>query len=210
MEYVSERVERTRQTYDKIAGRFLENTRDRSVVSFWLRRFADHLGAGATVVDLGAGPGCDAAELRRLGLRTISLDLSLGMLQAGLPEFPGPRVQADARHLPFRDGSLAGVWANASLLHLSPEEAAAAVREVRRVLCAPGLFHLSVKSGNGAGWESERYGEPRWFQYWSAPDLDVLLARAGFNVLASWSNSTPRADWLVRHATPSARGITKR
>ena len=205
---MNERVDRTRRTYDKIAGRFLENTRDRSAVSLWLRRFAEHVGAGGTVLDLGAGPGCDSAELGRLGLRPISVDLSLGMLRAGLPEFPGPRVQADARHLPFRDGSVAGVWANASLLHFSPEEAAAAAREVRRVLFATGLFHISVKSGTGAEWESERYGEARWFQYWSPADLDALLATAGFTVIASWSNSTPRAHWLVRHATPDARGLT--
>jgi ubiquinone/menaquinone biosynthesis C-methylase UbiE len=202
---MNERVDRTRQTYDKIGARFLGNTRDRSGVLVWLGRFAEQLGAGGTVLDVGAGPGCDSAELRRLGLRAISLDLSLGMLQAGLLEFPGPRVQADARRLPFADGSVAGVWANASLLHLSAEEAAAALREARRVLRASGLLHISVKAGHGAAWESERYGEARWFQYWSAADLDALLATAGFTVIASWANSTPRADWLVRHATPAAR-----
>jgi ubiquinone/menaquinone biosynthesis C-methylase UbiE len=207
---MNERVGRTRQTYDRIAARFLENTRDRSVMSPWLERFARWLPAGATVVDLGAGPGCDSAELRRLGLRPIALDLSLGMLRAGLREFPGPRVQADARRLPLRDGSVAGVWANASLLHLSPEETIAAMLEVRRVLSAPGLLHVSVKSGSGAAWESERYGEPRWFQYWSGEQLDVLLTMAGFQVVGSWSNSTPRADWLVRHAVPVARGPTRR
>jgi hypothetical protein len=55
------------------------------------------------------------------------------------------------------------------------------------VLAPSGLFHISVKSGNGAEWESERYGEPRWFQYWSAADLDALLATAGFTVIASVS-----------------------
>jgi len=199
---VSDRIDRTRQTYDEIAGRFLENTRDRSRMSLWLERFAKRLHAGDAVLDLGAGPGCDSAELRRLGLRPVSLDLSLGMLRAGLREFPGPRVQADARRLPFRDGSLAGVWANASLLHLSPEEAAAALREVSRVLGACGLLHVAVKSGDGAEWETERYGVPRWFQYWSAADLDALLRASGFDVIDSWSNSTPRADWLVRHAQP--------
>jgi len=197
-------VDRTRQTYDKVAARFLETTRDRAVVSLWLRSFAGRLGTGATVLDLGAGPGCDSAELRRLGLRAISLDLSLGMLQAGLAEFPGPRIQADARLLPLRDGSVAGVWANASLLHLSPGEAAVALREARRVLCASGVLHISVKSGDGAAWESERYGEPRWFQFWSSADLDALLEGAGFDVISSWSRSTPRADWLVRHAGPGA------
>jgi ubiquinone/menaquinone biosynthesis C-methylase UbiE len=173
-------------------------------MSPWLERFARRLGVGDAVLDLGSGPGCDSAELRHLGLRPISLDLSLGMLRAGLREFPGPRVQADARRLPLRDGSLAGVWANASLLHLSPEEAAAALREVRRVLGARGLLHVAVKSGDGDGWETERYGAPRWFQYWTSADLDALLGAAGFEVIESWSRSTPRADWLVRHARPRA------
>jgi SAM-dependent methyltransferase len=188
---LNERIARTRESYDAIAPRFLENTRDRSTIAPWLRRFADELGAGATVLDLGAGPGFDSAELRRLGLRAISLDLSLGMLRA---------VHADARRLPFADGALAGVWANASLLHLSPEDAATALREVRRVLRPRGGLHVSVKKGDGAAWESERYGAPRWFQYWSPAALDALLSGAGFAVMESWANSTPRADWLVRRA----------
>jgi ubiquinone/menaquinone biosynthesis C-methylase UbiE len=201
---MSERVVRTRASYDKIAARFLENTRDRSGLAPWLERFAERLGSGAAVLDLGAGPGFDSAELRRLGLRVVSLDLSLGMLRAGLREFPGPRVQADARQLPFPDATFAGVWASASLLHLTPRDAATALREARRVLRASGLLHVSLKSGAGAEWEAERYGEPRWFQYWSAPDLDALLAASGLEVVGSWANSTPRADWLVRHAVRAA------
>jgi ubiquinone/menaquinone biosynthesis C-methylase UbiE len=197
---LSERVVRTRESYDRIAARFLENTRDRSSLAPWLERFAERVGAGASVLDLGAGPGFDSAELRRLGLRVVSLDLSLGMLRAGLREFPGPRVQADARRLPFPDGSFAGTWASASLLHLSPPDTAIALREVRRVLRAAGLLHVSLKSGAGAEWEAERYGEPRWFQYWSGPDLDALLVDTGFAIVESWANSTARADWLVRHA----------
>jgi SAM-dependent methyltransferase len=134
----------------------------------------------------------------------VSLDLSLGMLRAGLREFPGPRVLADARDLPFPDGSFAGVWANASLLHLPPRDAAIAFREVRRALRTAGLLHVSLKSGTGAEWEAERYGEPRWFQYWSASDLDTLLAESGLEVIESWANSTTRADWLVRHAVRAA------
>jgi hypothetical protein len=68
------------------------------------------------------------------------------------------------------------------------------------VLRAAGLLHVSLKSGAGAEWEAERYGEPRWFQYWSGPDLDALLVDTGFAIVESWANSTARADWLVRHA----------
>ena len=197
---MSEYVARNRATYDKIGARYFEKTHDRSAVAFWLDRFAQRLGAGSGVLDLGAGPGLDSRELRKRGLRAVALDLSIGMLRAGPPDFSAPRVQADARRLPMPDGAFAGVWAHASLLHLSPPDAATALREIRRVLRSGGLLHVAVKSGTGSGWENERYGEPRWYQYWSALDLDRLLATSGFEVDESWFNPTRTSDWLIRQA----------
>ena len=174
---------------------------DRSSIHAWLDRFAALLPVGASVLDLGAGPGVDSAELRQRGLRAVSVDLSLGMSRAGCREFPGTRVQADIRRLPFRSSSVAGVWANASLLHLAPAETAAALREARRVLQARGALHLSVKHGNGSEWETDRYGEPRWFQYWSAPELDAAIQSAGLSITDGWFSETSRTTWIVRLAS---------
>ena len=197
---MSEYIDRSRATYDKIGARFFEKTHDRSAIAFWHERFAQRLGAGSAVLDLGAGPGLDSLELRKRGLRAVALDLSIGMLRAGRPELPAPRVQADARRLPMRDGAFAGVWAHASLLHLSPPDAATALGEIRRLLRSGGVLHVAVKSGVGSGWETERYGEPRWSQYWSALDFDGLLATCGFELDESWFEPTPTSDWLIRHA----------
>ncbi len=194
-------VSKTRDTYDAIGAEFLDNSRDRSAMRGWLDRFASSLPAGTLVLDLGAGPGFDAAELRKQGFRAISVDLSLGMLRAGVREFPGPRVQSDLRCLPFPSSSVCGVWANASLLHLSKAEASLALREIRRVLRPSGVLYMSVKRGSGAEWESERYGKPRWFQYWSDPELDAALEAAGFRVNAAWVNETTRDTWLIRLAS---------
>ena len=191
---------RTRATYDAIASRFLENARDRGDLSRWLARFATGLPAGALVVDLGAGPGIDAFELRRLGLRAVSLDFSMGMLRAGVEEYPGPRLQGDARRLPFGSGALAGVWAFASLLHLSRLHAAQALADVHRTLASGGRLAVSVKEGVGCETETTRYGMPRFFQYWSGPELDALLDSTGFRVIDGGTGTTPRADWLVRVA----------
>lgn len=170
----------TRRTYDRVAGRFLQNTRDRSAMRPRIDGFAASLPAEALVLDLGAGPGCDSAELRARGLCVVSTDLSLGMLRAGLARYPGPRVQADLRQLPFSDACVPGVWANACLLHLSPDGAVAALHEIRRVLSTGGVVHISVKFGTGGEWESDRYGEPRWFQYWSAQTWIGLSNTPGF------------------------------
>jgi SAM-dependent methyltransferase len=194
-------VSRTRDTYDAIAAEFLRNTRDRSEMRGWLDRFASLLPAGALVLDLGAGPGFDSAELRKRGFEAVSVDLSLGMLRAAVREFPGPRVQSDLRRLPFPSCSVCGVWANASLLHLSKAEASLALREIRRILRPSGILHVSVKRGSGAEWESERYGRPRWFQYWSEPELDAALQAVGFSVNAAWVETTTLDTWLIRLAS---------
>jgi len=191
----------TRHTYDAIAPAFLEKTRDRSVISGWLDRFASLLPAGALVLDLGAGPGFESAELRRRGFAAIAVDFSLGMLRAGIRESPAPRVQSDFRRLPFPSCSVCGAWANASLLHLSKDDAALALREIRRVLRPSGILHISVKWGSGADWESASYGKPRWFQYWSDAELDAALQTVGFRVEGAWVNETSRNTWLIRLAS---------
>jgi len=191
----------TRETYDAIGARFIENARDRSAMIPWLDQFAASLPRGALVLDVGAGPGIDSADLRARGLRAISLDFSLGMLRAGMREFPGERVQGDARRLPVASATIAGVWANASLHHLPAAEAGLALAAIHRVLEPRGLLYVSVKQGVGAEWESDRYDSRRFFQYWSAESLDAALDAAGFAITTADTNVRPRATWLVRLAS---------
>jgi ubiquinone/menaquinone biosynthesis C-methylase UbiE len=192
----------TRDSYDAIGARFIENARDRATAMMpWLDRFAARLPPGARVLDLGAGPGMNTVDLRQRGLRAIGLDFSIGMLRAGTRDFPGPRVQGDARDLPVASAAVSGVWANASLHHLSREDAGIALREIRRVLRAPGLLCASLKQGAGSETESSRYGKPRFFQYWSGAELDAALDAAGFRIDDGSVNDTPRGAWLVRLAS---------
>jgi SAM-dependent methyltransferase len=190
----------TRATYDVVAAQYLDNARDRGDILPHLDAFARRLPAGAIVVDLGAGHGIDTALLVARGLRAVALDFSLGMLRAGRVEFPGPRAQADARRLPLATASVDGVWANASLLHLTRAHAERALDGLRRVVRPEGLLHVSLKEGRGTETEINRYGGPRFFQYWSDDDLDATLAARGFDVLAASTETGPRNRWLTRLA----------
>lgn len=188
----------TIETYDAAATRYLENTRDFVRGQDWVERFAAALPPGSLVGDLGSGPGRDTARLRLEGLDAFCLDLSLGMLRAGSLEYPASRVQASLLSLPLRSSCLAGAWANACLLHLSPQELPVALREIHRVLAPSGHLHVTVKLGDGSEWESSRYGAPRWFQYWSGVDLDRELADAAFTPVYSSVEESTSATWLVR------------
>ena len=197
----ADRTDGTRASYDLLAPRYAEVRRDRSVVEPHLHRFASLLAPGSLVLDVGCGPGFDAAALRERGLRVIGLDRSSGMLHSGLAEWPGPRVQADMRALPIRSG-VGGLWVSASLLHLERDDVPGTLAGFRRVLAPGGWLYLSVKGGSGGGWDEKPYGVelPRWFTYWSGDELDAALERAAFEVADRPDDHIGGQHWIVRMA----------
>jgi SAM-dependent methyltransferase len=199
-------AQRTQRSYDLVAQEYLARNGDRSVLRGWHARFAQLLAAGAQVLDLGSGPCVDSPELSSLGLRVVAVDRSAPMLQLGGRHFSGPRVRADLRALPFAAGSFAGVWASASLLHLQREELTPALVAVRALLAPAGMLYASLKRGEGERWENVSFGaeKPRWFTYYSEQQLDAALYAAGFDLIESHTEGTPKETWLVRFARARA------
>lgn len=197
---MSSRNRDTIATYDAVASLYLEREqlRDSTIQAPYLRAFAESISSGERVLDLGSGPGLDADALREHGLKPLCLDRSLGMLRTRAQSSLVPRVQADMCAIPVQTSSFAGVWANASLIHLPREQFLQALAEVGRVLSSRGAFFLSIKSGIGDEWEREEFGGPRWFQYWAAVDLDRALEAVGFRVRNSSRVETARETWLTR------------
>lgn len=198
-------AQRTQDSYDRVAAQYLERSRDRSILRPWMRRFTELLPSNPLVLDLGAGPCLDSAELRSLGLRVISVDRSRRMLIAAHQEIPGPRVQADMRQLTFRPNCIAGVWACASLLHLDRDELVPALSGIRNVLVSCGVLFVSLKYGSGGTWDTSKFGPeaPRWFTYWSDDDLDASLGSAGFEIVESATEEGLRHKWIARIARRS-------
>jgi hypothetical protein len=105
------------------------------------------------------------------------------------------------RHLPL-SGSVAAIWCNAALLHLSRQDALKALGQFFRVLQPEGALFLTVKEGRGENQRSEGYGSdsPRYFTYWQEAELDAALCQQGFAIVASWADGGPQQRWLCRLA----------
>lgn len=207
----------TTATYEQIAALYYEKWRDRSAIHHHLTRFIEMIhayGLGALpVIDIGCGPGFDAAFFRRSGLRAVGLDLSPAMMNAGRPEYGGDYVQADMRRLPLA-GAVGGLWVGASLLHLPRQEVPAVLSDFARVLADGGLLYLSLKAGQGAEWTAESHGVPlpRYFVYWQPDALDQALRDASFQIVDGWlspsgsANSGLSTSWLIRFARKAPAG----
>ena len=102
----------------------------------WLARAVS--ADATTVVDLASGSGPVARELAQPGRMVVGVDLSVEELHLARQRGAGPLVRADARVLPFRDGSVDVVTSALGLVVVRPLETLLA--EVVRVLRPGGVF----------------------------------------------------------------------
>lgn len=89
-------------------------------------------------VETGCGTAQASARVAPLERRLVAFDFSLpALLAARGPAVHRHFVCGDIRHLPFREGAVAGIWNLGVMEHFHPEDGRAILQEFRRAL-APG------------------------------------------------------------------------
>lgn len=167
----------TRKTYDQFPELFEQKFLE-SFEQFGRHladQFAEHL-SGKKILDAGCGPGHHGKYLQDKGLDVVGIDISPEMVR--LAQAKGVNAEVgDVESLRFRDSEFDGVWANAILLHVPKEKAAAAVKEWARVLKAGGITHISVKEGTEEGFEERKSmpGTRRWFTHFTEEEMRAFL-----------------------------------
>lgn len=169
-------------TYETIAEDYQQR---RGAINPWILesrdRFMHHLAAPANILEVGCGPGRDALMLREAGYQVVGLDPTWAMLQLA-KQAEVDLIAGDARSLPIATASVQGVWAQASLLHLSHLEFPLALNEIARVLQPQGIFYFSLKVGAG----EQMHADGRFFAYHQPELVNKALAGVGLKLLEQW------------------------
>ncbi|MEV7451156.1 class I SAM-dependent methyltransferase [Streptomyces nigra] len=160
---------------------------DRSLIGAFAELAAVH--APAPVADLGSGPGAVTAHLHGLGLTVFGVDLSPGMVALARRAHPALRFHVGSMTaLDLPDGTLGGIVAAYSLIHVPDEHLADACGEMARVLRPGAPVLLVFQSGDAEGRMrlSERFGRDVDLTYhWRTPEtVAERLAEAGLRVTA--------------------------
>lgn len=191
--------------YDSNALVYAHSTRGPALARE-LERFAAALSRGARVLDLGCGGGRDLIALGEAGLRPIGLDISPAL--AGIAQNVSGClvVVADLRDPPFEDRTFDGIWASASLLHLSRTDLPGTLRRLYGLLRPGGQLFASVKAGDG----EECAPDGRWFTYFGPAEWRGFLNSAGFSNIevevqdpgqATRSSSGDTRPWIQSFAS---------
>jgi SAM-dependent methyltransferase len=151
-------------------------------------RFLAHVPPGGAVLDAGCGSGRDALAFHEAGYAVSAFDGS-----ARLAEIAARTTGLPVRHLTFAEmdwaGALDGIWACATLLHLTPADLPGALANIRRALKPGGAFFCSFKEG-----DAERLVGGRYFNDMTLEALRARLDAAEFEPLDLWGSEDVRPD----------------
>jgi SAM-dependent methyltransferase len=207
-------LETTRIAYDIVAASYAELMEEEfgkngPVERGMLAAFSELVGTGP-VVEVGCGQGRIAAHLAGLGLAVWGLDLSPEMIAQARKRYPDLRFEVGSMtELDLPDGSLAGIVAWYSIIHIPPAVHPKIFAEFHRVLAPGGLALLAFQVGDETRHITEAYGHDNlsYDAHRLQPDrIAAQLVDAGFAMNtqtvrqpAGWE-PTPQAYLLARSA----------
>lgn len=194
---MSEANNRTVESYNAHIQEYIDGTPHKvlGVVKDWLDGSLADVPKDARILEFGSAFGRDAKYLAGLGYTVECTDAApafVDLLQQ--KGFDAKVLNAITDELPQ---GLDFVLANAVLLHFNRDEAVLVIKKVFDSLNTNGKFAFTLIQGEGEGWSEKKLGAPRFFCYWTEPQIRDVLESTGFgDVEISGDKAAANATWL--------------
>jgi SAM-dependent methyltransferase len=185
-----------------IAGRGTRSRVGDSIGAVVVKAWADAFPPGATVLDLGSGPGEPSTRiLQEAGLTTYAVDASPTMVAAFRERFPGVSIEQNTVEASaFFDRTFDGVLAWGLLFLLKPVAQARVIEKVAGALNPGGRF-LFTAPKEPLEWLDAMTG--RQSQSLGAQTYERLLRDAGLTWVAEAQDEGENHYYFVERRQPS-------
>lgn len=174
--------------YQQNAEAFVENTvhADFHEVE---DRFLCHLQSGASILDFGCGSGRDTKYFLEHGFHVDAIDGSNELCR-----YASVKTGISVKCMLFQElkehEKYDGIWACASILHVSKREMPDIFRKMIRSLKADGIMYISFKYGD---FEGERNG--RYFSDFTEESFsEFMLQFSEVHIIEKWISSDVRPE----------------
>lgn len=148
--------EETKLFYNLTAEKTADEWYENFILMPSVEEFVALLPRNPRVLDLGCGGGYESMRLIKAGAQVVGVDFSEESIRIAKDRCPKAQFKLmDIRQLDGKKlGKFDGVFACASLIHISPEELPGVFAQVRGILNANGFVIAIVRKGEGfwEGW----------------------------------------------------------
>jgi cyclopropane fatty-acyl-phospholipid synthase-like methyltransferase len=169
--------------YDALGPRYREWSGDGPVRLRYVRQVLDRLRPGATVLDLGCGPGDPATRLLSEQHRVVGVDISAEQLRLAVSAAPRAAfARADVTEFAVRPGSLDAVVSFYALGHLPPESYAPLFASIAGWLKPGGVLLTNAPTRPDSSVEPDWLGVPMYFGGLGVEDTMSAMRAAGLEV----------------------------
>lgn len=189
--------------YDENAVQYARHTEEADLSELYAK-FLPLMPKRGRILDLGCGGGRDLRQFKMRGFECLGIDPAPRLAEIAR-EYSGCEVLVGrAEELRFVD-EFDGVWACASLLHLSRANLRIAIDRICQALLVSGVLFLSMQKGHG----DSVAADGRFYARYSADELREIVAEGGLTLVEQWTTQDKlpgREDmpWLNLMATKSA------
>lgn len=162
--------------YNKNAESFFAGTVNADM-SLWRDKFKSYISDGSRVLDAGCGSGRDSRAFKQDGYLVEAFDASSEMCKLASEHIGQKVLQMRFDEIEFVN-EFDGIWACASLLHVSNEELSDVLNKLYKALKTNGILYVSFKYGEGAKQRGDRT-----FSDFTEESVKVLLENAKFEIV---------------------------
>lgn len=173
-----EEINKTIDYYNSNAAQYFRNTVNVDM-SKCCDRFLKYIIPGGRIVDIGAGSGRDIKYFKDKGYAVEGIDASKEICRLA-SDYSGTEVICERIQDWHPQEKYDGIWANASLLHLSFDEIEEFVCRASDYLKPNGVIYISMKKGIQT--ECDNYG--RFFTDFSEERMKQIISKSSAFVIA--------------------------
>lgn len=187
---------KTLQSYEEHVKEYIQRTPQAvsGDVKDWIDRALTLVPKTGTILELGSAFGRDAAYIENKGFTVERTDATKAFIEL----LQGQGLKARVLNAISDDfgSDYAMVFANAVLLHFSPDETKRVLAKALRSLQQDGILAFTVKRGDGEKWTEDKLGAPRYFCFWQPDKLRQVVTDAGFEIVSLTTGETRNAEWI--------------